>query len=88
MATSLRLPQRQEAAGPSKTKSGSENNENETTNWKIQNNTELLPTNAFGTLEFQGSDVHTTKAEVIASSQSSALWQSFAYFWLYVLSTH
>jgi hypothetical protein len=32
--------------------------------WKIQDNTETFPTNAFGTLEFQGPDVHTKKAEV------------------------
>lgn len=36
--------------------------------WKIQDNTELFPTNAFGTLEFQGADVHTTKAEYIRLS--------------------
>lgn len=32
--------------------------------WRIQENTELFPTNAFGTLDFQGADIHTTKAEV------------------------
>ena len=47
------------------------NEENECNNtqrvWKIQDNTETFPTNAFGTLEFQGADVHTKKAEVRAS---------------------
>ena len=32
--------------------------------WTIQDNTEMFPTNAFGTLKFQGADVHTKKAEV------------------------
>lgn len=32
--------------------------------WRIKDNTEVLPTNAFGTLEFQGAEIHTTKAEV------------------------
>ena len=41
-----------------------EKGENSEKNWKIQNNTELYPTNAYGTIEFQGSDIHTTKAEV------------------------
>jgi hypothetical protein len=36
--------------------------------WKIQNNTELFPTNAFGTLEFQGADIHTNHAEYIRLS--------------------
>ena len=34
--------------------------------WKLQDNTEIFPTNAFGTLEFQGADIYTTKAEVIS----------------------
>ena len=38
--------------------------------WRIQENTDTFPTNAFGTLEFQGADVHTKKAEV--SQQASA----------------
>ena len=33
--------------------------------WKVQDNTETFPTNAFGTLEFQGADVHTKKAKVL-----------------------
>ncbi len=32
--------------------------------WRIKDHTELFPTNAFGVLEFQGADIHTTKAEV------------------------
>lgn len=32
--------------------------------WRIQDNTETFPTNAFGTIEFQGADIYTTKAEV------------------------
>ena len=32
--------------------------------WRIKDNTEVLPTNAFGTLEFQGAEIHTIKAEV------------------------
>ena len=32
--------------------------------WNIQDHTEIFPTNAFGTLKFQGADVHTKKAEV------------------------
>ena len=30
--------------------------------WKIQDNTEVLPTNAFGTLEFQGGCAEKNKA--------------------------
>ncbi len=36
--------------------------------WRIQDNTELLPTNAFGTLEFQGAGIHTPKADYIRLS--------------------
>lgn len=39
-------------------------NEKESDVWKIQNCTENFPTNAFGTIEFQGADMHTGKAEV------------------------
>ncbi len=36
--------------------------------WRIQDNTELFSTNAFGTLVFQGADIHTLKAEYIRLS--------------------
>ena len=36
--------------------------------WRIQNNTETFPTNAFGTLEFQGADIYATRAEYIRLS--------------------
>ncbi|CAF0758756.1 unnamed protein product [Brachionus calyciflorus] len=42
--------------------------ENEQESWKIQTCTETFPTNAFGTIEFQGADMHTGKAEYIRLS--------------------
>ena len=43
-----------------------QNDERGTTSevWRIQECTAVYPTNAFGTLEFQGEYSHTTKAEV------------------------
>lgn len=40
-------------------------NDQESNVWKIQSCTEIFPTNAFGTIEFQGADMYTGKAEVI-----------------------
>lgn len=67
MATNLRLSQREEAA-PNRPDASSSAGQQHETSWNILQNTELLPTNAFGTLEFQGADVHTTKAEYIRLS--------------------
>ncbi len=36
--------------------------------WKIKDNTQTFATNAFGTLEFQGADIYTAKAEYIRLS--------------------
>jgi transient receptor potential cation channel subfamily M member 3 len=52
--------------------------------WKIQENTQIFQTNAFGTLEFQGADMHTMKAEYIRLSfdtKPQHIFKLFKSYW-------